>query len=98
MANALNSCEFFVPTSRTGDGQYLFGTQKITVKVMDGKLVVKSGGSFMLIEEFLNFNAQQEMIETMVSNSPDEKPRKSNAMMMSSSGRASPKRASFAGS
>jgi len=96
MANALNSCEFFVPTSRTGDGQYLFGTQKITVKVMDGKLVVKSGGSFMLINEFLNFNAQQEMIETMVSNSPDAKPHK-NTMTVSSLGRSSPKRASFSG-
>ena len=50
----------------------------------------------MLIDEFLNFNAQQEMMETMVSNSPDEKPRK-NTLTMSSSGRASPKRASFTG-
>jgi hypothetical protein len=57
MANALNSCDFFVPTSRTGDGQYMFGTQKITAKVMDGRLVVKAGGSFMLIDEFLKLNA-----------------------------------------
>jgi hypothetical protein len=57
MANALNSCDFFVPTSRSGDGQYMFGTQKITAKVMDGRLVVKAGGSFMLIDEFLKLNA-----------------------------------------
>ena len=33
MGNALNACEYFVPTSRIKDGEYTFGTLKITVKV-----------------------------------------------------------------
>lgn len=41
---------------------------------MNDKLVIKAGGGFMLIDEFLKNNAHSEMLETMVSNSPDEKP------------------------
>lgn len=57
MANALNNCEFFVPTSRNADGSYMFGTQKITAKIMNDKLVIKAGGGFMLVDEFLKNNA-----------------------------------------
>lgn len=37
---------------------------------MNEKLVVKSGNSFMLFEEYLEKNAESEMMNTMVSQSP----------------------------
>jgi hypothetical protein len=69
------------------EGIYMFGTQKITAKMMSDKLVVKSGGSYMLIDEFLKANALNEMMATMVSNSPE----KEKAVRRSGTG-ASPKR------
>jgi hypothetical protein len=42
-----------IPIKRLGDGFYIFGTRKILVKLMNGKLVVRVGGGFMSIEEFL---------------------------------------------
>jgi hypothetical protein len=50
MAQALNGCEYFVPTTRIVEGSYMFGTQRITAKLMDEKLVVKAGGGYMLID------------------------------------------------
>ena len=43
----------------------------------------------MLVDEFLKQNAHTEMLETMVSSSPDEKPKRSSFVQ---TGRASPKR------
>ena len=42
-----------VPVKRLGDGNYLFGTKKIFAKIMNGKLVIRVGGGFMIIEEFI---------------------------------------------
>lgn len=44
-----------------GSGFYLFGTKKIYAKDMDGKLVIRVGGGFMIIEEFLKTYADLEM-------------------------------------
>lgn len=43
-----------VPTKKLGDGYYLFGTRKIYAKILCGKLVVRVGGGFMVIEEFIS--------------------------------------------
>lgn len=42
-----------LPMKRLGDGNYLFGTKKIYAKIMNGKLVIRVGGGFMSIEEFI---------------------------------------------
>ena len=73
----------------------MFGTQKITEKMMNDKLVIKAGGGFMLVDEFLKNNAYTEMMETMVSNSPDEKVGRKS---LTATGRASPKRTSMVAS
>jgi len=49
-----------IPIKRLGDGFYIFGTRKIFVKLMNGKLVVRVGGGFMSIEEFLEQYAEME--------------------------------------
>ena len=42
-----------VPVKRLGNGFYLFGTRKIYAKIMNGKLVVRVGGGYMFISEFI---------------------------------------------
>ncbi len=50
-----------VPCTRLGGGFYLFGTRKIYCKIMHGKLVVRVGGGYMSIDEFLITNSDHEM-------------------------------------
>lgn len=38
---------------RLGGGYYMFGTKKIFCKIINGKLVVRVGGGYMGMEEFM---------------------------------------------
>ncbi len=53
IAKHFNSLREPMPIKRLGDGNYLFGAKKIYVKLISGRLVVRVGGGFMSIEEFL---------------------------------------------
>ena len=53
LAKYVNQVQCMVPIKRMGDGNYLFGTRKIYAKIMNGKLVIRVGGGFMIIEEFI---------------------------------------------
>jgi len=61
MAQYVNNFELDVPVQRLGDGNYMFGSRKIYAKIMNDKLVVRVGGGFMLIDEFLNTYGRQEL-------------------------------------
>lgn len=50
-----------VPTKRLGGGYYMFGTRKIYAKIMNGKLVIRVGGGYMGLEEFVNTYADVEL-------------------------------------
>lgn len=50
-----------VPITRLGQGYYLFGTRKIYAKILNGKLVVRVGGGYMIITEFLEKYSEQEI-------------------------------------
>ena len=50
-----------VPIKRLGDGYYLFGTRKIYAKIINGKLVVRVGGGYMNIEEFVATYSDHEL-------------------------------------
>jgi len=52
-----------VPIKKLGDGYYLFGTKKIFAKILNGKLVIRVGGGYMVIEEFISTYAEKEMIK-----------------------------------
>lgn len=56
-----------VPIKKLGDGYYLFGTRKIYAKILNGKLVIRVGGGYMVIEEFISTYAEKELVkmETM---------------------------------
>ena len=42
-----------VPIKKLGEG-YLFCTRKIFAKVLNGRLIIRVGGGFVVIEEFIS--------------------------------------------
>lgn len=52
MAVHFNNLRDPMPIKRLGDGFYIFGTKKIYVKMIAGKLVARVGGGFMNVAEF----------------------------------------------
>jgi hypothetical protein len=47
-----------VPIKKLGNGYYIFGTRKIYAKILNGKLVIRVGGGYMVIEEFISTYAE----------------------------------------
>lgn len=39
---------------RLGHGKYLFGSKKINAHIQNERLVIRVGGGFMMIDEFLS--------------------------------------------
>ena len=54
----LNDCP--VPIQKISEGNYLFGSRKIFAKIMNGQLVVRVGGGYMGINEFIDAYGQSE--------------------------------------
>ena len=50
-----------IPIKRLGGGYYMFGTRKIYAKIINGKLVIRVGGGYMGIDEFMKHYGKQEM-------------------------------------
>ena len=44
-----------------GGGYYMFGTKKIYAKIINGKLVIRVGGGYMGIDEFMFYYGAQEL-------------------------------------
>lgn len=59
LAKYIQNCP--VPVKRLGGGFYLFGLRKIYAKIMNGKLVIRVGGGYMVIDEFIKSYADQEL-------------------------------------
>lgn len=59
LAQYIQNCP--VPVKRLGGGFYLFGLRKIYAKIMNGKLVIRVGGGYMIIEKFIETYADQEL-------------------------------------
>ena len=70
MANYFNQLKYPMPIKRLGDGFYVFGTKKIFVKLMQGRLVVRVGGGFMSVDEFLSQYSDMEFqkVQAMIEN------------------------------
>ncbi len=54
-ADYVNKLDCPVPLIRKGGGQYIFGTKKIYAKIINDKLVIRVGGGYMGIEEFMKY-------------------------------------------
>lgn len=61
IAKHFNALSRPMPIKRLGDGFYIFGSRKIYVKLLAGRLVVRVGGGFMSINEFMEQYAEMEM-------------------------------------
>lgn len=78
LAEYLNAKEVQVPIKfiRQEGGNYTFGTKKVYVKVENGRLLVKVGGGFTSIDEFLS-------IYTLIEQEKADSSPKANAGLMS---------------
>jgi chromosome segregation ATPase len=63
LAQYINIAGCPVPIKRLGGGFYYFGTKKIFAKIMHGKLVIRVGGGYMAIEEFIKTYAEAELMK-----------------------------------
>lgn len=59
-AKYFNKLGINVGVKRLGGGYYMFGSKKIFCKIINGRLVVRVGGGFMGIEDFIMQYGQQE--------------------------------------
>ena len=87
MATHINECQHWVPVKRQGEGNYLYGQRKINAKVKNDKLVIKVGGGYMLMEEFLKNNAEAEE-KAFLSDTPSPSTQMTLGMGGSPKGRA----------
>lgn len=46
-------------------GKYMFGTKKITAKIINGKLVIRVGGGYMNVDEFIEQYGRMEVIKAI---------------------------------
>ena len=58
LAEWLNAHGCPIPIQRLGGGYYMFGTKKIYAKIINGKLVIRVGGGYMGIDEFMQHYGQ----------------------------------------
>jgi predicted nuclease with TOPRIM domain len=56
----LRSINCDIPIKKIGGGYYIFGTKKIYAKIMNNKLVIRIGGGYCLIDEFVANYADSE--------------------------------------
>ncbi len=60
-ADYINRLGCPVPVNRIGPNQYNFGTKKVNAKIINGRLVIRVGGGFMGIEEFIRYYGDIEL-------------------------------------
>ena len=87
MAQHLDGTPYAPSMTALGDGNYQFENKKVTARVLNGKLVIKIGGGFMLIDEFLK----------TYDKSGADKTDRFSVSGPTNAGRMSPKRGSFTG-
>ena len=58
LADYINKLNCPVPIKRLQNNMYSFGTRKIFAKIINGKLVIRVGGGYMGIEEFMMYYGQ----------------------------------------
>ena len=96
IAKYINLHECPVPITRLGGGYYMFGTRKIYAKVMNGRLVIRVGGGYMIIDEFIETYAVVELkkMESRRAKGLDAVPDVSDGSLGSPGNKRSPARGS----
>ena len=60
-----NGCKVVV--SRLGIGKYMFGQKQILAKIINSKLVIRVGGGYMSVDEFIEQYGKIEMMKMLKS-------------------------------
>ena len=62
-----------VPIKNLGDGYFMFGTKKIYAKTINGQLVVRVGGGYMVIDEFIEnyIEAEEQKVQKKIQRGED---------------------------
>ena len=61
LGNWINTHGWEIEIHRLGGGFYMFGDKKIYAKIVNGKLIIRVGGGFMNIDEFMKFYGMTEL-------------------------------------
>ena len=64
-AAALQRRQSSVKVVRLAEGKYMFGSKKILAKIVNGKLVVRVGGGYMSVDEFIEQYGEMELMKSM---------------------------------
>jgi len=64
-AEALNRANLNLPVKRLGPGKYMFGSRQIMAKIINGKLVIRVGGGYMSVDEFIDQYGKIELLKLM---------------------------------
>jgi len=64
-AEALNRANLNLPVKRISVGKYMFGSRQIMIKIINGKLVVRVGGGYMSVDEFIDQYGKIELLKLM---------------------------------
>ena len=62
-----------VPINRIDKSKYLFGNKLINAKIVNGKLMVRVGGGFMIIDEFVELHSEKEIFKLRVKMAKEKK-------------------------
>ena len=65
-ADYMNQLKIPVNLKRLNSGQYMFGSKKIMAKIQNEKLIIRVGGGYMLVDEFLSAYTAQELAKIQV--------------------------------
>lgn len=61
IAGYVNQKGVQLPITRMGGGYYMFGTRRIFAKISNNKLIVRVGGGYTSIDEFINQYGENEL-------------------------------------
>lgn len=71
--DALNRLNFTgLRITRLDTGKYMFGTKKIIAKIINGKLVIRVGGGYMSVDEFIEQYGRMELMKMIAHEEADK--------------------------
>lgn len=62
-----------VPINRINQSKYMFGLKLINAQIINGKLMVRVGGGFMSMEEFVEKYSNKEILQIRVKMAKEKK-------------------------
>lgn len=61
----INKAQLALPVKRLGPGKYMFGSKQILAKIVNGKLLIRVGGGYCGVDEFIEQYGPMELLKIM---------------------------------